>query len=170
MTTAPQTPTGDLLQLNTILESAVFLNWPAFGQASDGGMVQLEYHVGAEHSIEYLKIWSATTRGYMSLVCDYAVAVHRPNGAGARFSNGFHSRDLGRFLDSILMNQNLFSHGSQPNSNVVIQVRPPSEEQINVAKVRVNEALSLTAPPPRAPRVSKAAAHRAPSFAGRASA
>lgn len=125
-------------------------------------MVQVEYHVGTEHSIEYLKIWSATARGYLSLVCDYAVAVHRPNGAGAHFSNGFHSRDLGRFLDSILMNQNLFSHGCRPNSNVVIQVRPPTEDQISVAKERVTEALSLTAPPPRAPRVPKAAAKRAP--------
>jgi hypothetical protein len=160
MTTAPQTPTGELLQLNTILESAVFLNWPAFGQ-SEGGMVQVEYHVGVEDSIEYLKIWSATPRGYWSLVCDYAVAVHRPNGAGAHFSNGFHSRDLGRFLDSILMNQNLFSHGCRSNSNVVIQVRPPNEEQIESAKQLVTEALSLTAPPPRAPRISKAA-NRAP--------
>jgi hypothetical protein len=157
MTTAPQTPSGELLQLNTILESAVFLNWAAFGQ-SEGGMVQVEYHVGIEHSIEYLKIWSATPRGYLSLVCDYAVAVHRPNGAGARFSNGFHSRDLGRFLDSILMNQNLFCHGCQPNKNMIIQVRPPSEEQVALAKVRVDEALSLTAPPPRVPRVSKTAA------------
>lgn len=161
MTTAPQTPTGELLQLNAILESAVFLNWPAFGQAAEGGMVQVEYHVGPEHSIEYLKIWSANTRGYLSLVCDYAVAVHRPNGAGARFSNGFHSRDLGRFLDSILMNQNLFSLGCRANCNVVIQVRPPSEEQTALAKQRVSEALSLTAPPPRAARVSKAPAKAA---------
>jgi hypothetical protein len=161
MTTAPQTPTGELLQLNAILESAVFLNWAAFGQASDGGMVQVEYHAGAEHSIEYLKIWSATPRGYWSLVCDYAVAVHRPNGAGARFSNGFHSRDLGRFLDSILMNQNLFSHGCRANSNVVIQIKPPSEEQKAQAKERVDEALRLTEPPPRVPRVSKTAASRA---------
>jgi hypothetical protein len=162
MTTAPQTPTGELLQLNTILESAVFLNWPAFGQPSEEGMVQVEYHAGAEQSIEYLKIWCANTRGYLSLVCDYAVAVHRPNGAGARFSNGFHSRDLGRFLDSILMNQNLFSHGCRPNCNVVIQVRQPSEEQVKVAKERVTQALNLTAPPPRAPRVSKSATDPAP--------
>jgi hypothetical protein len=162
MTTAPQTPSGVLLQLNTILESAVFLNWAAFGQASDGGMVQLEYHVGAELSIEYLKIWSATSRGYLSLVCDYAVAAHRPNGAGARFANGFHSRDLGRFLDSIMMNQNLFSHDCAANSNAVIQVRPPSEAQLAQAKERVNNALSLAAPPPRPSRISKAAANLGP--------
>jgi hypothetical protein len=162
MTTAPQTPSCAVLELNSILESAVFLSWPAFGQPSEGGMVQLEYHVGAELSIEYLKIWSATSRGYLSLVCDYAVAVHRPNGTGARFANGFHSRDLGRVLDSILMNQNLFSHACPANSNAIIQVRPPSEEQLALARQRVTDALSLTAPPPRAPRVSKAAATRLP--------
>jgi hypothetical protein len=119
-------------------------------------MVQVEYHVGTENSIEYLKIWSANTRGYLSLVCDYAVAWHRPNGAGARFSNGFHSRDLGRFLDSILMNQNLFTHGCRANCNVKIQVGPPKEEQVEHAKLKVAEILSLASPPPRAPRVPRA--------------
>ncbi|HVO78895.1 MAG TPA: hypothetical protein VMT39_02655 [Candidatus Bathyarchaeia archaeon] len=159
MTTAPQTPTGELLPLNAILESAVILNWAAFGQSSQGGMVQIEYHVGLERSVEYLKIWSATSRGYLSLVCDYAVAVHRPNGAGARFANGFHSRDLGRFLDSIMMNQSLFSHDCRVSGNVVIHVRPPGEEQVALAKQRVSQALSLTAPPPRPPKVPKAAAN-----------
>ena len=121
-------------------------------------MVQLEYHVGAELSIEYLKVWSATPRGYLSLVCDYAVAAHRPNGAGARFANGFHSRDLGRVFDAIMMNQNLFSHACRANCNAVIQVRPPSEEQLAQAKRRVDDALSLTAPPPRTAKVSKTAA------------
>jgi hypothetical protein len=157
VTTAPQTPTAELVPLNQILESAIILNWASFGHSSDGGMVQVEYHVGTENSIEYLKIWSANTRGYLSLVCDYAVAWHRPNGAGARFANGFHSRDLGRFLDSILMNQNLFTHGCRANCNVKIQVGPPKEEQVEQAKLKVAEILSLASPPPRAPRVPRAA-------------
>ena len=155
MTTAPQMPTGELLPLNAILESAVVINWAAFGQPAEGGMVQVEYHVGAELTVEYLKIWSANTRGYLSLACDYVVAVHRPNGAGARFANGFHSRDLGRFLDSIMMNQNLFSHGCKANGNVLIKVKPPSEEQTVLAKQRVAEALSLAAPPPRPAKAPK---------------
>ena len=158
MTTAPQTPSGLSLPFNAILESAVILNWAAFGLPSDGGMVQLEYHVGAELSVEYVKIWSSTPRGYLSLVCDYVVAAHRPNGAGARFANGFHSRDLGHFLDMILMNQNLFANQWRANTNALIQVKPPNEEQLAVANERVKDALNLTAPPPRAPRLSKAAA------------
>ena len=164
MTTAPQTPAADLLPLNTILESAVVLSWASFGQPSGGGMVRVEYHVGADLSVEYLKIWSAASAGYLSLVCDYAVAVHRPNGAGARFANGFHSRDLGRFLDSILMNQNLFSHDCRANRNVLIQVRPPSDEQTTQAKLRIHEALSLTTPPPRSAKVPKAASVHGPQW------
>ncbi len=164
MTTAPQVSTAQLLSLNNILESAVVLNWAAFGQPSEGGMVRVEYHVGAELSVEYLKIWSANSRGYLSLVCDYVVAVHRPNGAGARFINGFHSRDLGRFLDSIMMNQNLFSHDCRANRNVLIQVTPPSEEQTSQAKLRISEALSLTAPPPRPAKVPKSALVHGPEW------
>ena len=164
MTTAPQPPTAPLLPLNTILESAVVLNWAAFGQSPDGGMVRVEYHVGADLSVEYLKIWSATSRGYLSLVCDYAVAVHRPNGAGARFANGFHSRDLGRFLDSILMNQTLFSHHGAANRNVLIQVNPPTEEQVAVAQQRVKEALSLASTPLRLARAPKSPAHQGPQW------
>ena len=149
-------PTGGLVPLNQILEGAVILNWSAFGHSSDGGMVQIEYHVGAESAIEYLKIWSANSRGYLSLVCDYVVAMHRPNGAGARFSNGFHSRDLVRFLDSIFMNQNLFTHSCRSNGNVVIKIGPPNEEQVAASKLRIGEILSLASPPPRAPRVPKA--------------
>jgi hypothetical protein len=158
VTTAPQIPSAELVPLNQILEGAVILNWAAFGHSSDGGMVQLEYHVGAENAIEYLKIWSANSRGYLSLVCDYVVAMHRPNGAGARFSNGFHSRDLVRFLDSIFMNPNLFSHDCRSNGNVLIRVGPPNDEQVAAAKLRVDQILSLASPPPRAPRVPKAPA------------
>src|SRR3974390_2340456 len=40
MTTAPQPPTAQLLPLNTILESAVVLNWAAFAQSPDAGRVR----------------------------------------------------------------------------------------------------------------------------------
>jgi hypothetical protein len=61
-----------------------------------------------------------------------------------------------------MMNRNLFSHACRANCNAIIQVRPPSEEQLAQAKQRITDALSLTAPPPRAPKVSKAAAARIP--------
>ncbi len=61
-----------------------------------------------------------------------------------------------------MMNQNLFSHDCRANRNVLIQVTPPSEEQLEQAKLRMSEALNLAAPPPRPTKVPKSAAVAGP--------
>ena len=79
--------------LNHILSSAVVLNWDAVASQSVPATVRLEYHIGTDGSVEYLKLWSLG-REYWSLICDYT-----PNTGwsdGPRFTNGYHSRSLGR--------------------------------------------------------------------------
>jgi hypothetical protein len=126
------------------------LSWKDLGQASPEGLVQVEYHVGRERAVEYLKMWCANGRGYWSLVCDYSV---NPGWSGGpRFSNGFHSRELGRLLEAIMMNQGLFQHACQPGSNIVVQVGPPSAEQVEAAAQRVAETFVKPANPPAKPR------------------
>ncbi len=138
MTTTPQSLPSQNVELSQILESAVVLNWNDLVQAASGGLLQIEYHVGGERSVDSLKMWCNTTRGYWSLICDYSVNPGWAN--GPRFSNGFHSRNLARLLESIMLNQNLFLHSSEANSNVVIQVSPPKEEEIAAAKLQMAEA------------------------------
>src|ERR1022692_213289 len=142
MTTIPQSLPPQNVQLSQILESAVVLNWSDLVQVASGGLLQVEYHIGGERSVDSLKMWCNTTRGYWSLVCDYSVNPGWSN--GPRFSNGFHSRDLGRLLESIMLNQNLFDHTSEVNSNIVIQIGPPTQEEIAAAKLQMAE----TFPPP----------------------
>ena len=153
MTTTPQSLPAPNVQLSQILESAVVLNWSDLVQAVTGGLLQIEYHVGGERTVDSLKMWCNTTRGYWSLICDYSVNPGWSN--GPRFSNGFHSRNLGRFLESIMLNQNLFQHASEINSNVVIQVGPPTEEEIAAAKLQMAEAFPAPVSVPRkvAPRL-----------------
>jgi hypothetical protein len=153
MTTTPQPVPAQNFQLSQILESAVVLNWSDLAQAATGGLLQIEYHVGSERTVDSLKMWCNTTRGYWSLVCDYSVNPGWAN--GPRFSNGFHSRNLGRLLESIILNQNLFQHASEINSNVVIQVGPPTVEEIEAAKLQMAEAFPAPLPVPRkvAPRL-----------------
>ena len=146
MTTTPQPAPAQNFQLSQILESAVVLNWSDLVQAATGGLLQIEYHVGSERSVDSLKMWCNTTRGYWSLVCDYSVNPGWAN--GPRFSNGFHSRNLGRLLESIMLNQNLFQHASEINSNVVIQVAPPTDEEIEAAKLQMAEAFPAPVPVP----------------------
>src|SRR5271154_4065901 len=105
-TELPVKPTGTMA-LNHILGSAVVLNWDAVACHSTSATVRIEYHIGMDGSVDYLKLW-AGGREYWSLICDYS-----PHGGwsdGPRFSNGYHSRTLGRLLQAIILNQNLFRH------------------------------------------------------------
>ena len=147
MTAVPTPPALDI-QLDRILENAVALNWKDLVQAA-GGLLQIEYHIGGGRSVDSLKMWGSTTRGYWSLICDYSINPGWSN--GPRFSNGFHSRDLGRLLESIMMNQEMFQHGSEPNSNVVIQVGPPTPEETAIASLQLTAIFPQPAPTLRKP-------------------
>ncbi len=150
METAPLEQAAPSLQLDRILESAVILGWKDLGQSCGEGMVQLEYHVGREGAVEYLKMWCANGRGYLSLVCDYSV---NPGWSGGpRFANGYHSRELGRLLEAIMMNQTMFQHACQAGNNVLLQVGSPTEEQIATANQRMTETFAKPPNPPAKPR------------------
>lgn len=123
------------LQLEHILTSAVVLNWNALTQSA-AGRVRIEYHIGLDGSVEYLKLWKSA-REYWSLICDFS--VHPGWSDGPRFSNGFHSRSLGRLLQSIVMNQGLFGHGLRPNSNGLLEVGTPTLEDIGDAQLQVSQ-------------------------------
>jgi len=155
MTTAvPSLPVQDV-KLDHVLESAVIVNWKDLVQGQSAGLVQIEYHIGGDRAVDCLKMWCSNPRGYSSLICNYSV---NPGWSGGpRFSNGFHSRDLGRSLESIMLNQNLFQVTSEPNSNVVIQVGPPMPEQVESARVQLSDIF-----PPPAPMVRKVANKRQP--------
>ena len=123
--------------LDQILGSSVVLNWSSLGLATTIGAVTVEYHVGSEGAVESLRLWACTGE-YWSLICDYT-----PNAGwtdGPRFSNGYHSRRLGRLLQSILMNQNLFTHGRGPNTNGTVQIRVPNAQQTSDATLEVQGA------------------------------
>jgi hypothetical protein len=122
--------------LDHILNSAVVLNWDALACHS-AATVRVEYHIGMDGSVEYLKLW-VCGREYWSLICDYS-----PNfgwSDGPRFANGYHSRSLGRLLQSIMLNQNLFRHDRSPNSNATLEIGTPTTEDTSYAAQRVNEA------------------------------
>ncbi|HEY4900579.1 MAG TPA: hypothetical protein VIH91_07145 [Terriglobales bacterium] len=135
-TAIPETPAKATVQLDHILTSAVFLNWEALTASPTGGQVRIEYHIGAGGSVEYLTIWGSA-REYWSLICNYSVNPGWSDGPS--FSNGYHSRTLGRLLQSIMMNQNLFFHGCKPNTNGTLQIGAPSLQDTDNARLRVNE-------------------------------
>ncbi len=145
--------------LDQLLSSAVVLNWDALTRAAIPGRVRVEYHIGADGALEYLKLWNST-REYWSLICEYS--THLSWSDGPRFSNGYHSHSLARLLQSIMMNQRLCSESGGPNTNGRLEVGPPTVEEIEAAKVRISETFQpiLTA------RTTKRAEARLSQMAG----
>ena len=144
----PTTPSAPPPPLDQLLNSAVVLNWDAITQSSPG-RVRVEYHLGADGALEYLKLWSST-REYWSLICEYS--THLSWSDGPRFCNGYHSRSLSRLLQSIMQNQTL---SRSPNTSGILEVGPPTAEEIDAAKLQVSETFQ---PPPIPVRSKRAAA------------
>jgi len=137
----PITPSAPPQGLDELLNSAVVLNWDALTRSSTPGRVRVEYHIGADGGLEYLKLWNSA-REYWSLICEYS--AHLGWSDGPRFCNGYHSRSLSRLLQSIMMNQRQCSHSPKPNTNGTLEVGPPSAEDVEAAKQRVSETFQPT--------------------------
>ena len=128
--------------LDHILCSAVVLTWDALACGSTNCLVKIEYHIGADGALEYLTLWSRA-REYWSLICDWSVDGGWSD--GPRFSNGYHSHELGRLLQSIMLNQNRFPHDRRPNSNGTLEIGPPTAEDTTCATAWVSEAFQRQA-------------------------
>lgn len=101
--------------------------------------VRIDYHTGAEGSVESLKLW-ACCKEYRSLICDWSPDFSWSD--GPRFANGYHSRKLGRLLQAILMNQNLFGPDCGPRANGTLDIGIPTSEDITHGTVQVSEAFN----------------------------
>ncbi len=152
-TEVPTTPCAPPQSLDQLLNSAVVLNWDAITESSTPGRIRVEYHIGADGAMEYLKLWNSA-REYWSLICEYS--THLSWSDGPRFCNGYHSRSLARLLQSIMMNQRLCSHSRSPNSNGTLEVGPPTAEEIDAAKLQVSETFQPITVAVRSKRGSEA--------------
>lgn len=126
--------------LDHILGSAVVLNWNALRFYRLPRQNRISHRVGWISGV--LRLW-ARVREYWSLICD--CSTHLGWSDGPRFSNGYHSRNLGRLLQSIMLNQNRFRHNHRPNSNGTLAIGPPTAEDTTCATARVSEAFQLPA-------------------------
>jgi len=142
MTTELAPESGGTVALDHILSSAVVLSWDALACGSTNALVKIEYHIGSDGSLEYLRLW-ARAREYWSLICD--CSINRGWSDGPRFSNGYHSPRLGRLLQSIMLNQHRFRHDRRPNSNGTLEIGPPTAADTTCATARVSEAFQRPA-------------------------
>jgi hypothetical protein len=134
----------DLRAINTIeriLECAVCLNWKDFALNSLPMTMQLEYRSGLTHSLDSLKLWSSTSRGYWNLVCEYWMQPSATHQQGITFTGTYSSPALTRMLDAIMHHQEAFSRDSTELLDGLVQVASPNETQSAAARLQMSQAL-----------------------------
>jgi hypothetical protein len=125
--------------LDQILSSTIVSNWSSLGLGTKIDTLTVDYHIGSDGVVESLKLWACSGQ-YWSLICDYAPKTGWAD--GPRFSNGFHSHRVGRLLQSILMNQHLFTHHRSPNTNGRIEIGVPTLQQTTDATFQIGESFA----------------------------
>ena len=109
MTNGGGQPAPQPEQLNQILESTVVLNWKDLTKNAEA-LIHVEHHIGVECSIDYLRIWSSTARGYWNLV---------------RYCSVSPVSGLGTSLQAVMRDQGRFPHPYSANTDHLVQVGPP---------------------------------------------
>ena len=127
--------------IDRMLECAVTLNWKELTQPADATLIQVEYRTGPQHSLEYLKIWSSTERGYWHLIAEYWMHSSTAHEMGATFSDGNHSADLALMLDAIMQHQEDFLPPSPDFLDGLVQIKRPSESDLDAAREEMTEAM-----------------------------
>jgi len=119
-------PTMDSVGMNVILADAVVLSWDDLMPETDSGLIHIEYHVEPLGSVEYMKIWASTVRGYWELVCEHWMRSHPNHAGGLRFDNNYKSDQLSKMLDMIMQHQEILFVGVAPGKDPMVQVHPPN--------------------------------------------
>ncbi len=138
---AGQSRTATRIEIDSILESTMVLNWTDLMGASPLGLLHMEYRTGADDFIEYLKIWSSAIRGHWLLVCEYWALALWSRAVGLSFSNGYSSATMAEMLDFVMEHQASFSRRPIPTHDVMLQVSSPTEQEIAAAKECMREAV-----------------------------
>jgi hypothetical protein len=79
--------------------------------------------------VDYLSLWSVNAEGQQNMVCDYWTWTSSAHPSGVRFSNRFHSDQLGQTLDFILMNQDQFTRRADACRDGLALIFPPTGDE-----------------------------------------
>lgn len=129
-----------LESLDRILECAVVLSWPDLIRVNKSGLIHIDYGFGPGDTIQYLKVWSSTTRGYWHLVCEYWMSPSAFHTSGIHFQDGYKSDDLPYTLELIMQHQNAFATSPNLGRNGLLQIQQPTQEQRSAAEASMARA------------------------------
>ena len=145
--------------IDRILECAVALNWSALASSDEATALQVEYRIGPDRSLDYLKLWSSTTRGVWNLVCEYWTQSSSGHESGTTFNRGNYSGDFTWMLDAIMQHQRAFLSGSRDFVDGLVQINRPTDADLASARADMDEALDRVGSHLAKPAPQKAEPH-----------
>lgn len=127
--------------IERILECAVTVNWKDLTKSQDNASMRIEYRTGPQRSLEYLKLWCSSKRGYWHLLAEYWMRSSIEHRSGTTFSRGNYSADLVRVLDAVMRHQEDFLAPSPDFPDGLVQIRKPSAAELSTARAEMIEAM-----------------------------
>jgi hypothetical protein len=117
------------MELDKALKFAVILAWEDLMKVTSPCSARVEYRCEPGTSLDYLNVWSVGAEGKQDLVCDYWTWSSPAHPSGIRFTNRFHSDQLGQALDFILMNQGQFTRPADACRDGFALIYPPTGDE-----------------------------------------
>jgi hypothetical protein len=126
--------------IDRILQCAVALNWKSL-TADETTAMQIEYRTGPRQSLECVKLWSSTSRGYWNLLCEYWMLSSSAHESGTTFTSGKPSAEFAWMMDAVMQHQREFTSTSNGFVDGLVQISPPTEADMASAQEDMTEAL-----------------------------
>jgi len=126
--------------LDRILESAVVVSWSELMRGAQDGLIHVEYGFATSGTLDYLQIWSSTTRGRWLLACSYWMSASRFHDTGIHFDNRYESEGLAHILEVVMQHQNAFALSPNLGRQGLLQISTPTQEEGTAAAASVSAA------------------------------
>ncbi|SRR5579883_2012861 len=119
-------PAATIPNLQRMLESIVISNWKDVMPEMQKGMVDVEYRLAPDHSLEYLRLWASSRWGFSDLICQYSMFWHWSSSKEVTFGPGYGSKPLAKVLDYVIRNASTFRDTSG-TANGLVHIYPSTE-------------------------------------------
>jgi hypothetical protein len=126
--------------LDQVLESAIVMSWADLMHGAEAALIHVEYSFAPGGTLDYLKVWSSTTRGHWLLACQYWMSSNTFHNAGICFDNGYHSEGLAHILGFVMQHQDAFTLPLNLGRQGLLQISTPTTEESTGAAASVNQA------------------------------
>jgi len=132
--------TGPGQNIELLLQSAVIVSWGELIRGARGS-IQLEYEFAPGGSLECVKVWTSTQRGYWFLACTFRMSISQSHGTGIQFDNGCYSERFGENLGMFMRHQDAFLPAKNLQRPGMLHITNPTSAEASSAIASVRESL-----------------------------